>query len=125
VRAPGRGCRVAPPAAQRRQGGLSGATSDPRPWRHRSAARCRGTPRLAARMKTAVHAGEALDRLHLFFVDRPTRQGLLAREALGTPAPGDEELRERLVAGLRGDTRLDGSVGGAALPTVWRAHELL
>lgn len=67
----------------------------------------------------------AIERLALFFADRPTRQGILAREALGRPAAGDEALRERLVQQLRDETRSDGSVGGAALPTIWRAHELL
>lgn len=76
-------------------------------------------------MTDAIAAGGALDRLRLFFSDRPTRQGLLAREVLGTPASADPELRERLIAGMRADTRLDGSVGSAVLPTVWRAHELL
>ena len=68
---------------------------------------------------------EAVDRLALLFAEQPTRQGLLAREALGRPAPGDAELRARLIARLRNETRADGSLGGAALPTIWRAHELL
>lgn len=76
-------------------------------------------------MVAAPTARDALDRLELFFAGRATRQGLLARQALGRPAAGDADLRERLIEQLRGDTRSDGSVGGAALPTIWRAHELL
>jgi hypothetical protein len=67
----------------------------------------------------------ALDQLAAFFAGQRTRPGLLARERLGTAAPDDEALAERLVMGLRGETRIDGSVGGAVLPTIWLAHELM
>ena len=67
----------------------------------------------------------AVDRLAEFFSTAPTRQGILAREALGRPLPGDASLRHRLISQKRGETRLDGSLGGAVLPTIWRAHELL
>lgn len=70
-------------------------------------------------------AAEAVDRLALFFGERSSRQGLLARELLGSPASGDSDLRTRLLTTLTEDLRHDGSVGGAALPTIWRAHELL
>lgn len=54
-----------------------------------------------------------------------TRQGLLARKALGTPAPDDDLLVQRLIEEMDADTRVDGSVAGAVVPTIWRAHELL
>lgn len=69
--------------------------------------------------------GAAIDRLASFFAAEPTRQGILAREALGRPAPADGALRERLVAQMRAETRLDGSLGGATMPTIFRAMELM
>jgi hypothetical protein len=68
---------------------------------------------------------DAIERLAHLFAESPTRPGLLARAALERPARGDAELRDRLAARLRDETRSDGSVGGAALPTIWRVHELL
>jgi hypothetical protein len=68
---------------------------------------------------------EAIDRLRLYFAAASTRQGLLARQALGEPAPGDDKLAGRLVDDMRAETRLDGSVAGAVVATIWRAHELL
>ncbi|HET8649212.1 MAG TPA: hypothetical protein VFL95_04170 [Gemmatimonadales bacterium] len=80
-------------------------------------------------MDTVVSSSQSLtraaDRLGAFFADQPTRQGILARSALGRPTAYDDALRERLIAELRGETRLDGSVGGSVLPTIWRAHELM
>lgn len=76
-------------------------------------------------MRNAGAIDDAIERLGLFFADRPTRQGVLAREALGRPAPADAHTRAALVDRLRAETRLDGSLGGAALPTIWRAHELM
>ena len=67
----------------------------------------------------------AIDRLALFFAAEPTRQGWLARAALGRPGAGDAELARRLAVRAGEEVRADGSVAGAALSTIWRAHELL
>jgi hypothetical protein len=61
----------------------------------------------------------------MYFADLPTRQGLLARRALGRPASGDEALSRRLLETMRKETRLDGQVTGAVVPTIWRAHEFM
>ncbi len=66
----------------------------------------------------------ALDRLALYFSAERTRPGLLARAALGTGSPRDPEIARTLLAGLEAEIRPDGSIGGAALPTIWRIHEL-
>ncbi len=67
----------------------------------------------------------ALERLSSYFGPLRTRQGILARAALGVPAALDgalaHELAEELIAALRPD----GTVAGGAVPTIWRAHELL
>ena len=68
---------------------------------------------------------EAIERLRLFFAATTTRQGVLARQVLGEPAPGDDLLARRLVDDMRAETRMDGSVAGAVVPTIWRAHELI
>ncbi len=61
----------------------------------------------------------AIERLALYFGGEQTRQGLLARTALGRPAPGDAELatslRERAAA----------TAGNSPVTMIWRAHELL
>jgi hypothetical protein len=67
----------------------------------------------------------AVDRLTAYFADAATRQGVLAREALGRPAERDAALRERLIGGFRAELRSDGSIPGGAVPTIWRAHELM
>lgn len=67
----------------------------------------------------------AIERLALFFGTERTRQGLLARAALGRPDAADPGLAERLRGELAGGLRPDGSVGGGAAPTIWRVHELL
>ncbi|HKU59829.1 MAG TPA: hypothetical protein VJQ44_01335 [Gemmatimonadales bacterium] len=64
-------------------------------------------------------------RLALYFSAQPSRPGILARMALGQPGPHDPELALELRERLAGELRPDGSVGGAALPTIWRVHELL
>jgi hypothetical protein len=66
----------------------------------------------------------ARERLALYFGPERTRPALLARAALGMESPDDPELRRALVADLERAIRPDGSVGGAALPTMWRVHEL-
>jgi hypothetical protein len=68
---------------------------------------------------------EAIERLKLYFATTLTRQGILARQALGQPAPDDDLLAHRLVNDMRAETRMDGSIAGAVVPTIWRAHELL
>jgi hypothetical protein len=70
-------------------------------------------------------AAAAIERLAEFFAPRNSRAAILAREALGRPAEGDAAAREALVAELTEGLRPDGSVGGAALPTIWRAIELM
>jgi hypothetical protein len=66
-----------------------------------------------------------LERLAIFFGPERTRQGLLARAALGRPSRGDAELTTTLLNRLRSEIRPDGSVGGAVVATIWRAHELM
>lgn len=66
-----------------------------------------------------------LERLALFFATEPTRQGLLARNILGRRGDGDAGLTKRLRQKLAADVRPDGTVGGGAVPTIWRIHELL
>lgn len=68
--------------------------------------------------------GRAIDRLALYFGAEQTRQGLLARAALGTESPRDAETTRSVRAALEAEIRPDGSVGGSALPTMWRVHEL-
>ncbi len=68
---------------------------------------------------------EGIERLRLFFAEGTTRQAVLARLALGQPAPADETLAGRLVDDMRAETRMDGSIAGEVVATIWRAHELL
>lgn len=68
---------------------------------------------------------EGIERLRLYFADGWSRQAVLARQALEQPAPGDEVLAGRLVDDMRAETRMDGSIAGEVVATVWRAHELL
>jgi hypothetical protein len=68
---------------------------------------------------------EAIEQLRLYFAPLATRQGILGRKALGEPAPGDEALARELVDRLLAEIQGDGSVNGAAVGTIWRAHELL
>jgi hypothetical protein len=67
----------------------------------------------------------ALERLALYFGVMRTRQGILARAALGTPGTGDQALALELAASLSAELRPDGTIMGGAVPTIWRAHELL
>lgn len=66
-----------------------------------------------------------IGRLATFFENRATRPGLIARRALGRLTNSDLGLHDRLIREMRGETRLDGSVGGATVPTIWRAIELM
>jgi hypothetical protein len=67
----------------------------------------------------------AIERVALFFGTERTRQGLLAREALGLPDAGDAALAKRLRDEMASGLRPDGTVAGGAVPTIWRVHELL
>jgi hypothetical protein len=70
-------------------------------------------------------SAEAIERLALYFDKAETRQGLLARQALGRPSAADESLAARLRRELAQGLRPDGTVSGGAVPTIWRVHELL
>jgi hypothetical protein len=67
----------------------------------------------------------ALERLALYFGAVRTRQGILARAALGTPGTGDGALAQELAGALSAELRPDGTIMGGAVPTIWRIHELL
>jgi hypothetical protein len=71
-----------------------------------------------------IHACQGIDRLVLFFASAPTRQGVLARRSLGRPAPDDDLIVQRLVAGMLSESTGNG-ISGAVVPTIWRAHELM
>jgi hypothetical protein len=68
---------------------------------------------------------EGIEKLRLYFGEGSSRQAILARQALEQPAPGDEMLARRLIDDMRAETRMDGSLGGDVVATIWRAHELL
>ena len=69
--------------------------------------------------------GAAIERLATYFAERGSRAAILARHALRRSHPADRALRDRLVREMRGETRIDGSVGGAVVPSIWRAHQLM
>jgi hypothetical protein len=64
-------------------------------------------------------------RLALFFAALRSRQAILARRLLGSEDPADLPLAAQLGRELSAELRGDGSIRGAALPTIWRIHELL
>lgn len=76
-------------------------------------------------MSTPSTVREGIERLSLYFAEIPTRQGVLARRALRLPAPRDDLLIRRLLEEMRNETRVDGSIAGAVVPTIWRAHEFM
>jgi hypothetical protein len=75
-------------------------------------------------MGDRVTDGGLIERLGLFFGVESTRQGVLARAALGSGA-GEHELVSRLLAALEAEIRADGTVGGEVVHTIWRVHELV
>jgi hypothetical protein len=70
-------------------------------------------------------AGAMIERLAQYFGGEQTRQGVLARRELGRAQPADSEVARRLVERTCSELRPDGSIGGATVTTIWRAHELL
>jgi len=66
-----------------------------------------------------------IERLALFFSTEQSRQGLLARAALGRTVAADTALADRLREELAGGLRPDGTVAGGAVPTIWLVHEML
>jgi hypothetical protein len=70
-------------------------------------------------------ARDGIDRLSLYFATATTRQGVLARRVLGPTTREDAALARRLLEEMRGESRQDGSIAGAVVPTIWRAHEFM
>jgi len=67
---------------------------------------------------------EAIERLAGYFATQQTRQGVLARRALGHPAPGDAALTLRLIRHLAAEVKRDGTVPGGFPATAFRLIEL-
>ena len=67
----------------------------------------------------------AIERLALYFSSLRTRAGILARRLLDMEDPTDRPLAGRVAEALAAELRPDGSIGGGAVPTIWRGHELL
>ncbi|MDH4044880.1 MAG: hypothetical protein OEY20_02885 [Gemmatimonadota bacterium] len=67
----------------------------------------------------------ALDGVADFFATRETLHGVVARRLLGRPSPQDRDLADHLIRERRRRTRLDGSIGGALVPTAQALWELL
>jgi len=67
----------------------------------------------------------ALERASLYFAERPTRTGLVARRLLQVPREGDEALSQALVKEHRQKARGDGSTAGDLVQTAWAVWELL
>ncbi|HEX2249059.1 MAG TPA: hypothetical protein VHH32_01845 [Gemmatimonadales bacterium] len=76
-------------------------------------------------MTSPVTPRGGIERLRRFFSSAPTRQGILARRALGQAAADDGDLARRLIDQMERESRSDGRGVGAIVPTIWRAHELL
>jgi hypothetical protein len=72
-----------------------------------------------------VSASRPIDRLHRFFERRSSVSGWVARRRLDAVAPDDELLHRQLVSVIEGRARPDGSIGGAAVPTIHAVTDLL
>jgi hypothetical protein len=68
---------------------------------------------------------KAIAKLDAFFQDRPTRQGVLARQSMGNAKAGDAHLTELLCSAGGARTRMDGSIGDSLVDTAWAAWELM
>src|SRR3954452_2121748 len=78
-----------------------------------------------ALVNVPVSASAGIEKLRLFFAPLQTRQGILARRALGDPAPQDGSLKSQLLDRMQAEARSDGSLPGGVVATVWRVHEIL
>ena len=67
----------------------------------------------------------AITRLESFFADRDTRPGVIGRRLLGVSKPQDERLAALLCHERDSSTKMDGSIGGAFVSTVWTAWEMM
>ena len=67
----------------------------------------------------------ALERASLYFAERQTRAGYVARKLLGVPHPEDDRLAQAQVRERRGKLRSDGSHGGDLVQTAWALWELM
>jgi hypothetical protein len=68
---------------------------------------------------------QALTRLEKFFAERDTRPGIIGRRYLGIPKPEDERLAAMLCHERNASTKMDGSIGGMFVNTVWTAWEMM
>jgi hypothetical protein len=76
-------------------------------------------------MSSRASTLHAIEQVGLYFAPLRTRQGILARKALGQPAPDDDVLARRLIDQIRAEARAGGSLPGGVVATIWRAHEML
>lgn len=67
----------------------------------------------------------AITRLESFFADRETRPGVIGRRLLGVSKPEDERLAALLCHERHASTKMDGSIGGVFVKTVWTAWEMM
>jgi hypothetical protein len=68
---------------------------------------------------------KAIAKLDEFFQDRPTRQGVLARQIVGKERAGDAKLAQVLCNESGARTRMDGSIGDSLIDTAWAAWQLM
>jgi hypothetical protein len=68
---------------------------------------------------------KAFEKVEGFLAPRDTRPGILARDLVGRPRPGDAKLADILVSERRARTRMDGSIDGSLVKTAWAAWEML
>lgn len=67
----------------------------------------------------------AFAKVAAYLAGRDTRPGLVARELVGQPRPGDGKLAEILTAERRARSKMDGSIDGSLLRTAWAAWEMM
>lgn len=68
---------------------------------------------------------EHFDRGTVFFRERPTLEGVLARRLLKATTPGDADLADHLIRERRRRSRMDGSIAGSLVMTARALWELM